>query len=212
MHRHAPDRLAAGLGLIALAPVLAMLALAILLETGRPILFRQKRIGRGGAPFPLCKFRSMRTEMPGTKITAGSDARVTPVGRFLRAYKLDELPQLWNVFRGEMNLVGPRPEIPAYVDMNDARWRSVLEVRPGITDLATLLYRNEEELLASVPDPEEFYRASVLPAKLRLNLQYLENSNFFTDLKIIAITIFYSLFPSRFDTGVIRRAVGLREI
>lgn len=183
------DRLAAALGLILLSPVLAAVAAAIALEDGFPVLFRQTRIGRGGRPFRLLKFRSMRRDMPGTTITYGPDPRITRVGAWIRRYKLDELPQLWNVWKGELSLVGPRPEIPSFVDLSDPVWRAVLEVRPGITDLASIRYRNEVEVLAGVSDPQRYYRETIVPDKLALNLEYIRTRTFWGDLKLIVRTL-----------------------
>jgi lipopolysaccharide/colanic/teichoic acid biosynthesis glycosyltransferase len=183
------DKLAAAAGLLALAPALAALAVAIALEDGFPVLFRQTRVGRRGKPFRLVKFRSMRVGAPGTRITAGGDPRVTRVGAWLRRYKIDELPQLWNVLAGDLSLVGPRPEIPPFVDVGDPAWRAVLEVKPGITDPASLRYRREEELLAGAPDPEQTYREQILPAKLALNLEYIRTRTFWGDLKLIGRSV-----------------------
>ena len=164
---------------------------------GRPVLFRQRRVGRHGEPFTILKFRSMRMRRGGPEITSSGDGRVTRTGRFLRRYKLDELPQLWNVVRGDMSLIGPRPELPRYVDPLPA-WRAVHRVRPGITDLATLVYRDEERVLAGFPDPERGYRETVLPAKLALNLEYLQRRSPSRDLKLLALTVRYSFWPGRF--------------
>lgn len=189
MLKAAFDRLAAAAGLLALAPALAAVALAIALEDGLPVLFRQTRVGRRGRPFRLVKFRSMRAGAPGTRITAGGDPRVTRVGAWLRRYKIDELPQLWNVLAGDLSLVGPRPEIPPFVDVGDPAWRAVLEVKPGMTDPASLRYRREEDLLAVVRDPEQYYRERILPAKLALNLEYIRTRTFWGDLKLIGRTV-----------------------
>ena len=134
-------------------------------------------------------------------ITAAGDARVTRVGAVLRRFKLDELPQLFNVLKGDMSLVGPRPEVPEYVQLEAPIWQAVLQVRPGVTDLATLLYRDEERLLGASDDPNALYRETVLPAKLMLNLGYLRSRSFRRDLKLILLTIRYSLFPRRFRSG-----------
>ena len=182
-----------------------LLALAVVADSGFPILFRQKRIGQGGKPFELLKFRSMHTGMAGTSITAGADPRVTRVGAILRKYKLDELPQLWNVFNGTMSLIGPRPEVPKFVDSADPLWRAVLELTPGITDLATLVYRDEESILEGAADPEAYYRTSVLPAKLKMNLDYARRRNWQLDLELLLLTARYSLSPAGFDPDRIRR-------
>jgi lipopolysaccharide/colanic/teichoic acid biosynthesis glycosyltransferase len=150
----------------------------------------------------------MRTGAPGTVITAAGDPRVTRAGAVLRRCKLDELPQLFNVLKGDMSLVGPRPEVPEYVQLEAPIWQAVLQVRPGVTDLATLLYRDEEKLLGASEDPNAFYREIVLPAKLLLNLGYLRSRSFPRDLKLILLTIRYSLFPKRFDLDLIKRSLG----
>jgi len=142
----------------------------------------------------------------GKKITASDDDRVTPVGSILRRYKLDELPQLCNVIRGDMSILGPRPEIPAFVNPQDPLWTSVLRVRPGITSLASLLFRNEECLLAPVSNQEEYYRSVLLPLKLRLEAEYLTKRNAWTDLKLVLLTLRYSFFPRGFDRDQIYRS------
>jgi len=166
------DLLCAGLGLLILLPMLVLLALWIKLDSRGPIFFRQERVGRHGRPFLIHKFRSMQVDAParGLQITVGADPRITRAGRFLRASKLDELPQLWDVLRGAMSLVGPRPEVPKYVALYPEELRRVvLSVRPGITDLASLEYRDESALLAAAADPEREYVEVVLPAKLALS-------------------------------------------
>ena len=202
------DRIAAAAGLVLLAPLLAVVAAAILLESGLPILFRQSRIGQFGLPFTLLKFRSMRLTEAGIRITSGNDGRITRLGRVLRKYKIDEVPQLWNVLKGEMALVGPRPEVPAFVDLASATWVRVLSIRPGITDLASLLFRHEEQILSGVDNVEEHYRREILPQKLILNEEYLRIRSLATDLLLIALTIEYSLLPSRWDPGRIRKRFG----
>lgn len=197
--------------LVLLAPLLAFCALLILLEDGTPVLFRQTRIGRHGEPFTILKFRSMRAGKKGIPITTSSDSRVTKVGSWLRALKFDELPQLMNVLQGSMSLIGPRPEVPEYVEFHDEIWRQVLEVRPGITDLASLAFRHEEVLLASAADPVEFYRSVVLPEKLRLNLQYHQSRSLVLDLKLLWMTARYSFFPAGFDRDRVLRALGASE-
>ena len=149
----------------------------------------------------------MRMNNDGTAITSGGDRRITPVGKVLRRYKLDEFPQLWNVVRGDMSFIGPRPEVPCFVDSGDPVWQAVHSVRPGITDLATLVYRDEEKLLAGFADPERGYREAVLPAKLALNLQYLERRSAARDLKLLALTIRYSFVPGGFDPERVRQAI-----
>jgi lipopolysaccharide/colanic/teichoic acid biosynthesis glycosyltransferase len=201
------DIAVSALGLLVLLPVLTILTIAIVIENPGPALFRQVRIGRKGRPFLICKLRSMRTDRTGSRITAARDSRITQVGRFLRTYKLDELPQLWNVLRGDMSLVGPRPEVPAFVDLRDPLWREVLEVRPGITDLASLVYRSEERLLAQAADPEEHYRRVLLPSKLSLSVRYLRRRSWLTDLKVLALTVTTVAFPEAFEPTRIERVV-----
>ncbi len=202
------DVTCAAAGLLLLAPVLATLAVVILWDDGPPVFFGQTRVGRKGKPFRIWKFRTMRTGGQGTVITAAGDPRVTRTGAVLRRCKLDELPQLFNVLKGDMSLVGPRPEVPEYVQLEAPIWQAVLQVRPGVTDLATLLYRDEERLLGASEDPNALYREIVLPAKLRLNLGYLRSRSFPCDLKLILLTIRYSLFPERFDQDLIKRSLG----
>ncbi|MDR7271888.1 lipopolysaccharide/colanic/teichoic acid biosynthesis glycosyltransferase [Pelomonas saccharophila] len=183
------DMVCSALGLLALAPLLLLAAVWIKLDSPGPALFRQTRVGRFGAPFTIHKFRTMRVE-PGAAITVGADPRITRPGHFLRRTKLDELPQLWDVLRGAMSLVGPRPELPHYVDLYPADLRQrVLAVRPGITDPASLAFSHEAELLAAAADPEREYREVVLPAKLRLSAEYAAGARFSTDLKLILATL-----------------------
>jgi lipopolysaccharide/colanic/teichoic acid biosynthesis glycosyltransferase len=202
------DVTTAALGLLLLLPVLAVLAILILWEDGAPVFFIQTRVGKNGRPFRIWKFRTMRTGTLGSAITAAGDARVTRIGATLRRYKLDELPQLFNVLKGDMSLVGPRPEVPEYVQLEAPVWQAVLQVRPGVTDLASLLYRDEETILGTSGDPNVFYRESVLPEKLILNLGYIHSRSFWRDLRLILLTIFYSLFPRRFDPDLVRRTLG----
>ncbi len=197
--RAALERLAAAIGLLCLSPVIAAAAAAILIESGRPVLFRQIRVGRDGRPFRLLKLRSMLSGASGRQVTAAGDPRISRVGALLRRYKLDELPQLWNILRGDMQLIGPRPELPLYVDMQDPLWRAALRQKPGLTDLSTLVYRNEEEVLSRWTDPERGYREEVLPRKLALSVAYGRVRGLRTDLKLIALTARYSFIPSGFD-------------
>jgi lipopolysaccharide/colanic/teichoic acid biosynthesis glycosyltransferase len=192
-------------GLVLLLPVFVEVAVAIILDDGLPIFFRQTRVGRDGKLFRIWKFRTMRRGSQGSVITASGDARVTRAGARLRKYKLDELPQLFNVLKGEMSLIGPRPEVPEYVQFQAPMWRAILETRPGITDLATLLYRDEEKILGACPDADTFYRERVLPAKLFWNLAYLRSRSFVQDLKLIFLTIRFSLFPQQFNPDLIKR-------
>ena len=182
------DLAVAAAGLFLLAPLFALLALAVKLSSPGPVFHRGRRVGKDGAPFDLFKFRSMRVGEAGPEITRAGDARVTAVGRLLRKWKLDELPQLINVLAGEMSLVGPRPESPRYVAMYDAGQRRILSVRPGITSPASLLYRSEEEQLAG-EDWERTYVERVMPEKLRVDLAYVDRRTFRSDLGVILQTV-----------------------
>jgi lipopolysaccharide/colanic/teichoic acid biosynthesis glycosyltransferase len=192
-------------GLLLLLPVFAAIAVAIILDDGLPVFFTQTRVGRNGKLFRIWKFRTMRRGSQGRLITACGDARVTKAGARLRKYKLDELPQLLNVLKGDMSLIGPRPEVPEHVQFLAPMWQAILQVRPGITDLATLLYRDEEKILGTSQNAETFYRESVLPAKLFWNLAYLRSRSFRQDLKLIFLTIRFSLFPRGFNPDLVKR-------
>ena len=161
-----------------------------------PIFFRQERVGRGGRNFVLYKLRTMRLSTDGPQVTAPGDDRITRVGRILRKTKLDELPQLWNVVRGDMSLVGPRPEVPRYVDLDDPLWMETLRVRPGITDPVTLKLRDEESVLARVEgDPERFYREELQPAKLREYVAYSRSRSWSKDVAVLCRTVLALLVP-----------------
>jgi lipopolysaccharide/colanic/teichoic acid biosynthesis glycosyltransferase len=199
------DLMCSSAGVLLLSPVFVGIALLILWDDGPPIFFSQMRVGRNGLPFRIWKFRTMRAGTKGSLITAAGDSRITRIGERIRRWKLDELPQLFNVLKGEMSLVGPRPEVPEHVQFGSLTWRAVLEVRPGITDLATLLYRDEEKILGASRDPSLLYRESILPAKLVLNLQYLRSRSFLQDLKLIFLTIRHSWFPGGLNPELIKR-------
>lgn len=177
--------------LLALLPVLVAFALAVALTSPGGAFFRQVRVGRGGRDFKLLKFRSMRpgSEAQGQLTIGGRDPRITTVGYFLRKTKLDELPQLWNVLVGDMSVVGPRPEVPRYVALYTAEQRKVLSVRPGITGMASINYIDENELLARAANPEHAYIHEVMPAKLALDLRYVQEHTFLLDLRIIIATV-----------------------
>ncbi len=185
------DVAGAGLGLILMLPLGLLICLCVKLADGGPVFYRQVRVGRWGRPFRIWKFRSMvvGAERMGCPLTQGEDPRVTRIGRLLRKTKLDELPQLWNVLAGEMSFVGPRPEVPRYVDRYTPEQRQVLNCKPGITDLASLLFRNEEALLRGAPDIEEFYVRYCLPKKIELNRRYMERAGVLADLWIILRTL-----------------------
>ena len=185
------DRIMAALGILFLLPLFFAIAVWVMLDSKGGAFFVQTRVGKNGRHFGLFKFRTMRpfSEKAG-KLTVGSkDPRITNTGHFLRKYKLDELPQLFNVFNADMSFVGPRPEVPEYVAHYTAEQRKVLTVRPGITDDASLAYFNENDILSSSPNPENTYLETIMPAKIELNLSYLKRRNFFTDLAVIAKTL-----------------------
>src|SRR5690606_14762041 len=186
------DIAASALGLLVLSPVLLAVAALIKATSRGPVLFLQKRVGRDFQPFHIYKFRTMVADAParGPSLTEGeSDPRITRVGRVLRKLKLDELPQLVNVLRGEMSLVGPRPEVPKYVELFRGDYADILRIRPGITDLASLKYRDEAALLGQADDPESLYVSEILPDKIALAREYLARSSFWFDLGLIAKTV-----------------------
>jgi len=189
MGKRAFDLLLSAALLLLLAPLLAGVAAWVKLDSPGPVLFRQQRVGRAGVPFTIHKFRSMRVDAGGLGLTVGEDARITRAGRWLRRLKLDELPQLWDVLRGAMSLVGPRPDLPRYVAQYPAELRELLlSVRPGITDPASLALRNEAELLAASSDPEREYLERILPAKLQVSADYVRRASLWTDLQLVART------------------------
>jgi lipopolysaccharide/colanic/teichoic acid biosynthesis glycosyltransferase len=177
------------LALVGLFPLLMLCALLVFVSSPGPILFCQQRIGFRGRQFGLYKFRTMVLSRDGLLITASTDRRITPIGRFLRKWKLDELPELYNVMMGQMSFVGPRPEVPELVDFSNRLWDTILSVRPGITDPVTLTLRNEEAMLAMAEDKELFYRDTIQPYKLNGYLKYLRKKTFKGDIKIIARTL-----------------------
>lgn len=185
------DRSVAAVALTVLSPALLAIAAVIRREDGPPVVFRQQRTGLGGAPFTMYKFRTMRTaQQPGPAVTVRGDSRVTPLGRRLRSLKLDELPQLVNVVRGDMALVGPRPELPQYTDLWDSHLRDViLSVRPGITDPMTVQLRREEELLAAQDDPQAYYENVLLPEKAAAYADYARSKSFSGDLRVLGATV-----------------------
>lgn len=189
--KRAFDIIFSSIGIICLFPVFLMVSLAIYLESKGGIFFFQERIGRYKKPFQLVKFRTMRKGSAALGlITIGDrDSRVTRVGYYLRKYKLDELPQFINILIGEMSFVGPRPEVRRYVDMYNFEQLKVLTVRPGVTDYASIKYRNESELLAEVSDPEKYYVEFIMPEKIKLNIIYVENNSIFIDVKILYLTL-----------------------
>ena len=184
------DTIGSFIGLLVLLPVYLLVAIAIKLDSPGPVLYRQERVGRGGVPFRLFKLRTMHINADRMQIiTVGErDPRITSVGFILRRFKLDELPQLINVLKGEMSLVGPRPELKKFTDLYTLEQRSVLAVRPGITDPASIHFRNENEMLEGKPDPIAYYVNEILPVKLSLNMKYLQDRSTLKDLRIIFMT------------------------
>jgi lipopolysaccharide/colanic/teichoic acid biosynthesis glycosyltransferase len=179
-----------------LSPLWLAAAAAVWLGSGKPVLFRQERVGIRFSRFQILKFRTMRTGRNGPGVTVRNDIRVTRVGRFLRLTKIDELPQLWNVLRGEMSIVGPRPEVSEFVELYDKRYAKILLVPPGITDLASIRYRDEESILARSQDPLREYKEHILPIKLDLAEQYLQKQSILNDCSIIVQTALATFFPT----------------
>lgn len=180
------------LGILFLLLLFLFVAIAIKCSSKGPVLFKQERVGKNGKTFKIWKFRSMvvDAEAKGRQITTDGDSRITKVGKFIRKTKIDELPQLFNVLSGKMSFVGPRPEVPRYVELYTEEQRKVLTVKPGITDLASIEYRNENDLLKEAEDPDRKYIEEIMPAKLELNLQYIEKAGFFYDIGLIFKTVF----------------------
>lgn len=196
--KRAFDFFFAVIGLVLFSPFFLVIAGLVLISSGSPIFFTQERVGRGGRSFLIWKFRTMSVGASdsGPSVTSSGDRRITTIGKFLRAWKLDELPQLFNVVQGSMSFVGPRPEVPKYVAFYGPKQLPVLDLVPGITDRATLLYRNEEKLLAAQGTPERFYIMEVIPKKIEINLEYARRASFWGDIKIIFLTILIVLKPT----------------
>lgn len=191
MIKRAIDLSFSAIGIVSLSPFFFICAIWIKMDSPGPVLFRQARVGRYGRPFQIYKFRTMfaDAELKGRQITVADDVRVTAPGRFLRRYKIDEFPQLINVFLGEMSLVGPRPEVPRYVEVYKEAYKEILTIKPGITDFAAIEFRDEEEILKKYRLPEEGYVNEVLPRKIELYNKYLRERSLWTDLKLIFRTI-----------------------
>lgn len=184
------DRLAALGGLLLLWPVLLVCAILIRIKMpGGPVIFKQRRVGQYGQLFTMYKFRTMKVNHSGSTVSVQGESRITPLGAKLRKYKLDELPELWNVLIGDMSLVGPRPDVPGYADKLEGEDRRILLLKPGITGVASLKYRNEEELLAKQNDPQKYNDEVLFPDKVKINIEYLDNWSFGFDIKIITYTI-----------------------
>ena len=185
------DRVMSLVGLIILCPLLLIVAILIRLKMpGGPVLFRQKRVGKDGKLFTMVKFRSMSVSHGGSSVSVAGESRITPLGAKLRKYKLDELPELWNVLVGDMSFVGPRPDVPGYADKLQGSDRVILKLRPGITGPASLKYRNEEELLVGVDDPQTYNDTVIFPDKVRINKEYYYNWSFWKDIQYIFQTVF----------------------
>ena len=186
------DIVACVMAVLLLFPLWLCVGLLVACGSKGGAFYRQTRVGRNGKEFKLLKFRTMRQDADriGGLITVGDDCRVTRIGKFLRKYKLDELPQFLNIIKGDMSIVGPRPEVPKYVALYNERQRRVLSVRPGLTDYASIEYISENELLAQSPDPDKTYIEEIMPAKLELNLKYIDNQSVMEDLRLIFKTLF----------------------
>lgn len=184
------DIVSSGIGLFILSPIFIILGIWIKLDSSGPVFYKQVRVGKNGKDFKIFKFRSMKldSDKQGFITVGGRDPRVTNSGYYIRKYKLDEIPQLINVFIGDMSIVGPRPEVRKYVDLYNEEQLRVLSVRPGITDTASIKYRNENELLEKADDPDKMYIDEIMPDKLKYNLEYIEKKSFFYDIKLIFMT------------------------
>jgi lipopolysaccharide/colanic/teichoic acid biosynthesis glycosyltransferase len=193
--KRAFDVVVSAAALLILSPLLLAAAILVAIDSGWPVLFGQERIGWRFRPFRIWKFRTMAQDNSGPCITVPGDPRITRAGRFLRASKIDELPQLWNVLRGDMSLVGPRPEMPRYVQMFRERYVPVLELRPGITDTASICFRYEDRVLAAAEDPEAEYTRHILPDKLALAQEYVRTRSFTSDIGILVRTIWAVAAP-----------------
>ena len=184
------DRTASFFGLVFLFPVLIVVGILIRIKMpGGPIIFKQRRVGQHGQLFTMYKFRSMTVGHSGSSVSVKGESRITPLGAKLRKYKLDELPELWNVLIGDMSLVGPRPDVPGYADKLEGENRRMLILKPGITGPASLKYRNEEEILAEQENPQKYNDAVLFPDKVQINIEYLDNWSFWNDIKIIIYTV-----------------------
>jgi lipopolysaccharide/colanic/teichoic acid biosynthesis glycosyltransferase len=186
------DLFFSSMGLIVLWPLFLVIAILIKQDSSGPVFFQQKRVGRGFKVFNLYKFRTMAADAPskGLTVTAGGDSRITPIGAFLRKTKIDELPELINVLKGDMSLVGPRPEVPKYVEMFKGEYKEILKLKPGITDYAAIEFRDEEGILKRYDNPEEGYVKEVLPRKIELYKKYLQERNFLIDIRLIFLTLY----------------------
>lgn len=191
------DLLFSSIGLFLLQPLFVVTAIMIKVDSAGPVFFRQERIGKNFRRFMIYKFRTMvvNAEKKGLRITSGGDHRVTKVGRILRKFKIDELPQLYNVLKGDMSLVGPRPEVEEYVILYEEDYREILKRRPGITDVSSIIFREEEAVLQNQVDPEGYYKKILLPEKIRLAKEYIQKSSFSYDLKLVLNTLHRIFYP-----------------
>lgn len=188
--KHLFDITFAFFGLLFLWPLLLVVAILIRIKMpGGPVIFRQQRVGKDGKFFTMYKFRSMTVNHGGSSVSVAGESRITPLGEKLRRYKIDELPELWNILKGDMSFVGPRPDVPGYADKLEGEDREILKLRPGITGPASLKYRNEEEILATVDNPQEYNDTVLYPDKVRINLYYLKHYSFTADIKMIICTV-----------------------
>lgn len=176
-------------GLLSLWWLMLLVAICIKVKMPGPVLFRQQRVGREGRLFTLVKFRTMLVNHGGNSVSVAGESRITPLGSMLRRWKLDELPELWNVLLGDMSFVGPRPDVPGYADTLTGEDREILQLRPGITGPASMKYRNEEEILSAVENPQKYNDEVIFPDKVRINRLYLHDHSFFLDLKMIVATV-----------------------
>ena len=184
------DITASFVGLLLFLPILGIIAVWIKIKMPKgPVIFKQKRVGQHGKQFTMYKFRTMTVSHSGSSVSIKGESRITPLGTKLRKYKLDELPELWNVLIGDMSFVGPRPDVPGYADKLTGEERKILELRPGITGPASLKYKNEEEILAKQDDPIRYNNEMIYPDKVRINLNYMKHQSFWLDIKIIIYTL-----------------------
>ena len=183
------DRIFALLAIILCIPLFIIIAIVIRFQTGTPLIFKQKRTGRDGRLFTIFKFRTMCVNNDMNTVSTSKDLRITPEGIFLRRWKLDELPELFNILKGDMSFVGPRPDMPSYAESLTGEGRKILSLRPGITGPATLKYIDEENILANVPDPQKYNDEVIFPDKVRINLKYLERYSLLEDIKLIYYTV-----------------------
>lgn len=184
------DKVFSAIGLLFLWPVLLIISIIIKIKMpDGPVIFKQTRVGQNGKLFTMFKFRTMQQKHSGSSVSVAGESRITPLGAVLRKYKIDELPELWNVLRGDMSFVGPRPDVPGYADKLQGEDREILKLKPGITGPASLKYRNEEEILAAVDNPQEYNDQIIYPDKVRINRHYLQHYSFWKDIQIIFCTV-----------------------